>query len=80
MYKELQKELSLSPGTYDSPGLKQILSGLTSIVNGLANLRNEASDSHASIYKPAKRHAELAVNCSKSVSNFIFASLKKDTE
>lgn len=77
MYKDLQKELGLSPVDYESSGLKQILSGLTSIVNGLANLRNEASDSHATVYKPLKRHAELAVNCSKTVSNFIFASLKR---
>ncbi len=78
LYKQLQNELSLSPQDYDVPGLKQILSGLISIVNGLANLRNEAGDSHATTYKPMGRHAELAVNCSVTVGNFVFASLKKN--
>ena len=63
-----QTELKMNPKDYEPPGLKQILSGLTSIINGLANLRNNASDSHATAYRPSRRHAEL-------ISNFIFNSM-----
>lgn len=51
--------------------LKQVLGGLSSIVHGLASMRNVMSDAHAAGYKPEKRHAKLAVNASKTVSDFI---------
>ena len=52
--------------------LRQVLSGLTSVVNGLASMRNKMSDAHASSYKASKHHAKLAVNSAKTFADFIF--------
>jgi hypothetical protein len=52
--------------------LRQILSGLTSVVSGLSTLRNTMSDSHVISYKPSEHHARLAVNASKTICNFLF--------
>ena len=75
LYNRVKKVINFDPsqkGLDDT--LKSILSGLSSIINGLGNLRNEASDSHASQYKPAKHHAELAVNVAKTFTAFIIES------
>ena len=73
LYKRVQKHLNLSPGQEDlSECLRQILSGLTSIISGLATLRNEMSDSHVISYKPLEHHAKLAVNSAKTLCDFLF--------
>lgn len=72
LYKRVQKELNLHPTRTDiSETIKQVLSGLNSIVNGLAGMRNKMSDAHAG-YKPAKHHARLAVNAAKTLADFLF--------
>jgi len=73
LYKRVQKHLNLSPGQEDlSECLRQILSGLTSIISGLATLRNAMSDSHVISYKPLEHHAKLAVNSAKTLCDFLF--------
>ena len=73
LYKRVQKHLNLSPGQENlAPQLRQVLSGMTSIVNGLASLRNKMSDSHVVSYRPAEHHARLAVNSSKTLCRFLF--------
>jgi hypothetical protein len=68
----VQKELNLHPSRSDiSDTIRQVLSGLNSIVNGLAGMRNKMSDAHAG-YKPAKHHAKLAVNAAKTLADFLF--------
>jgi len=54
--------------------LKQILTGLTSIISGLAGLRNKMSDAHVASYKPSKHHAKLAVNAAKTIVEFLLES------
>ncbi|VEP16564.1 conserved hypothetical protein [Hyella patelloides LEGE 07179] len=77
LYKRVQKHLNLCPGQEElADCLRQILSGLTSIISGLASMRNTMSDSHAIRYKPSEHHARLAVNASKTLSNFIFDTNK----
>lgn len=72
LYKRVQKELKLEPSRPDiSESLKQVLTGLRSIVDGLASMRNKMSDAHAG-YKPAKHHAKLAVNAAKTLADFLF--------
>lgn len=72
LYKRVQKELNLHPSRSDiSDTIRQVLSGLNSIVNGLAGMRNKMSDAHAG-YKPAKHHAKLAVNAAKTMADFLF--------
>ncbi len=73
LYNKIKPLLNLDPSQKDiSNTLKQILSGLVSIVSGLAGLRNKMSDSHALTYKPQKHHAKLAVNAAKTMADFIF--------
>lgn len=73
LYRRVQKHLNLSPGQESlAECLRQILSGLTSIVSGLATLRNKMSDSHVISYKPLEHHAKLAVNSARTLCNFLF--------
>jgi hypothetical protein len=73
LYRRVQKQLSLDPSRADiSDTLKQILSGLTSVVSGLAAMRNKMSDAHAQNYRPRKHHAKLAVNAAKTLTDFLF--------
>ncbi len=73
--KRVQTLLNLDPARKDiSDMLRQVLSGLTSVVNGLASMRNRMSDAHAAGYKASKHHAKLAVNSAKTFADFIFDS------
>ena len=80
LYKVLRRELQIDPALCTDDNFKQILSGLISIVNGLSSVRNLMSDAHGKVkggyYKPAKRHAILAINAAKVVSEFIYSSWK----
>jgi hypothetical protein len=73
LYKRVQKLLNLEPDRKDiSDPLRQILSGLTVIVNGLAAMRNKMSDAHAVTYRPSRHHAKLAVYAATTLADFLF--------
>jgi hypothetical protein len=73
LFKRVQKLLNLHPDRKDiAEPLRQILSGLASIVNGLAALRNKMSDAHATTYRPSRHHATLAVYAAKTLGDFLF--------
>lgn len=75
LYKTLAEKLNLSPDKQTEQIFKQILGGCQSVVNGLGSLRNKHSDAHGIVkksYKPAKRHAELAVNLAGTMATFLF--------
>ena len=77
-YGRIKRLLKLNPSDNNYPdSIKQILSGLISVINGLANMRNEMSDAHNRRYKPEKHHSKLAVNCSKTLSEFLVDTLGK---
>lgn len=77
-YRRIKNLLNRDPARPNYPdSIKQTLSGLTSIVNGLANMRNEMSDAHARRYNPEKRHSKLAVNSAKTLSEFLIESFEK---
>src|SRR5207237_10541410 len=72
-YRSIQKHNILNPAQKDiSDTLKQILSGLTSIVSGIATMRNKMGDAHAQTYRPRKHHAKLAINAAKTLADFLF--------
>lgn len=71
LFKDTRKILYLEVKADMPDSVKQILSGLNSIVNGIANMRNTMSDSHATQVKPPKHYAKLAVNGSKILSEFL---------
>lgn len=73
LFKRVQKLLNLEPERKDiAEPLRQILSGLTSIVNGLAAMRNKMSDAHAASYRPSRHHAKLAVYAATTLADFLF--------
>jgi Abortive infection C-terminus len=74
LYKAVSAELRLAPGAYSEHAFKQILGGCHSVVVGLGSLRNKAGDAHGSgrrLYRPASRHATLAVNLAGSMALFL---------
>lgn len=74
-YRGVQKLLHLQTDRSDIPeSLRQMLSGLVSIVHGVAAARNTMSDAHAPEYRPAPHHARLVVNAAKTVADFLLAS------
>lgn len=76
LFNRVRKLLNLDPSRQDiSDSLKQVLVGLSSIVNGLAAMRNKMSDAHGVSYKPGRHHAKLAVNSAKTLADFLFDSM-----
>jgi hypothetical protein len=73
LFNRVRKLLKLDPSRQDiSDSLKQVLSGLSNIINGLAAMRNKMSDAHGVAYKPSRHHAKLAVNSAKTLADFLF--------
>ncbi|PFY25752.1 hypothetical protein COL47_00290 [Bacillus toyonensis] len=79
LYNRVKPYLNFDPSQEGiNEPLKQILSGLNSIVIGLGRLRSKASDAHApeaGIKRVPKHHAVLAVNASKTFTLFVLSSL-----
>lgn len=74
LYKAIQKVLKLSPADQTEERFRAILGGCTTIVKELGSVRNRHSDAHASgrrSYRPAPRHAALAVNLAGSMALFL---------
>ncbi|MGE7952489.1 abortive infection family protein [Lysinibacillus xylanilyticus] len=75
LYNRIKKLINFDPGQDGlNDSLRQILSGLNSIVLGIGRLRTKASDSHAREYKPNEHHARLAVNSAMTFTSFIIES------
>ncbi|WP_261521691.1 abortive infection family protein [Burkholderia multivorans] len=81
LFQRVRKHLNLEPSRQDiSDALKQVLSGLASIVLGLATMRNKMSDAHGVPYKPSRHHAKLAVNAAKTLADFLFDTMSYQKE
>lgn len=81
LFNRVRKLLNLDPSRQDiSDSLKQVLAGLSSIINGLAAMRNKMSDAHGVAYKPSRHHAKLAVNSAKTLADFLFDSMSYQIE
>ncbi|EPR35022.1 Abortive infection protein-like, C-terminal domain containing protein [Alkalidesulfovibrio alkalitolerans DSM 16529] len=75
MFKRVKTLMNMNEKEY--PGnnaVLQLISGITSIVNGIATLSNEMGDRHARGKKPLKHHAMLCVNSSKTICEFMTSS------
>ncbi|MEM9353289.1 MAG: abortive infection family protein [Planctomycetota bacterium] len=81
LYRRIQKKLNLEPGQTDlDSSLKQVLTGMNSVVNGIAALSNRLGDRHVRIYRPAKHHAILVVNAAKTLVSFLFETQRYQAE
>lgn len=77
LYKTTKQVLNLDPSQKDlSDTLKQILTGLTSLVSGIAGLSNKMADRHARTYRPDRHHAKLAVNTAFTFCEFLLDSFE----
>ena len=74
LYKAAATAMEIAPDQHTERIIKQILSGVGTVVGGLAAMRNSLSDSHGRgkfSVRPAPRHARLAVNAGFAVAGFL---------
>ena len=75
LYGCVLEPLNLNPkGEHLESHLRSILQGLKSLVVGLYEVANKASDRHARKYNPAPHHAKLAVNTALILCEFLLDS------
>ena len=75
LYKTTKKVMNFDSSQKDlSDTLKQVLSGLNSIMMGIGGLSNKMGDRHARTYKPERHHAKLAVNSALMFCEFLLDS------
>jgi len=74
-FKQVTKLLRLDEQRPDlDDRFKDVIRGLVMVANGLAPLRNKMSDGYARERKPARHHARVVVNASKTVAAFLVES------
>lgn len=74
LWRVVQKHLGLDPGQIANDDLKRILSGLASVVDGLGAFRTHVGSAHGRgklAYRPAPRHARLALHSAHSLVAFV---------
>lgn len=74
LWKVVQKGLGLDPTQIADDDLKRILSGLASIIDGIGAFRTHVGSAHGRgrvAYRPASRHARLAVHSAHSLVGFV---------
>jgi hypothetical protein len=80
LYKSVARAMKLSPEEHNEQVFKKILSGCTSVVGGLAELRNAYGDAHGRgirYPKPNQRHAEMAVNLAGTIAVFLIQTYEE---
>ena len=75
LWKVIRSHLSLNPGQVQDENLRKILSGIASIVDGIAGLRTGAGSAHGhdvrTRYKIEPRHARLAAHAAMTLASFL---------
>ncbi|MCA9613436.1 MAG: abortive infection family protein [Polyangiales bacterium] len=74
-FRAVAKKLRIDAERTDlDDNFKQVVRGLIQVVDGLAPIRNKASDAHARVRKPEAHHAHLVVNAAKTLATFLVES------
>lgn len=74
LYRKVANVLKIAPSDHTEEQFRAILGACTTVVKELGSLRNRVSDSHGpgrKRYRPAERHATLAVNLAGSMALFL---------
>jgi hypothetical protein len=74
LWRVVQADLGLDPRILADNDLKQVLTGLSSIVHGLGAFRTHVGSAHGrgrQAYKLAPRHARLVLNAAHSLTMFV---------
>jgi hypothetical protein len=77
LYRLTAESLKLSPSQHTEKIFRQILGGCQSVVEGLGAMQNRHGDADGTgqaVFRPAPRHAELAVNLAGSMATFLLAT------
>lgn len=83
LYYRTAEALNLAPSQHSEELFKKILGNCQSVVGTLGAIRNSHSDAHGdgkAYYKPAPRHAELAVNLAGSMAMFLVRTWENVSE
>ncbi|MEB2263611.1 abortive infection family protein [Priestia megaterium] len=81
LFTKVRQSLNLNPSDPDlDKSLKEVLSGLIKIVNGITEIRNMHGDSHLPKYKIDRHHALIVVNSAKTVVTFLFNTYEYQLE
>lgn len=80
LYRKACKELNMAPEQHTEQVFKKILSGVVSIVGGLASIRNRYGDAHGKAItqaKPSARHAEYVAHLACATADFLLKTLEE---
>lgn len=78
---KVRRKINLSPSDPAlNKSLKEVLSGLIKIVNGISEVPNKRGDSHLSEFKIDRHHALFVVNSAKTVVTFLFNTYEYQLE
>jgi len=83
LYHLTAESLNLAPSQHSEELFSKILGNCQSVVGTLGAIRNAHSDAHGdgkAYYKPASRHAELAVNLAGSMAMFLVRTWSKNSK
>lgn len=81
LLKKVQKCLNLDSGDENlADPLKQVISGLVNVVNGLTAIRNKVGDAHSNNSNLRLHHALLVVNSAKTLVTFLFDTYEYQRE
>ena len=73
LWRTASKHLGLDPSQVEDEDVKKILSGLTSVVDGIGSLRTHTGSAHGRgrrVYRLLARHARLAIHAAHSLVAF----------
>jgi hypothetical protein len=86
VWKVVQDHLGLKPDVVEDNDLRGILTGLAAIVDGVSAFRTHVGTAHGrgrKIYRPAARHARLAIHAAHTLVHFLIETwddrVKKET-
>jgi hypothetical protein len=80
VWSVVKKDLGFDTSKIEDDDLKRILSGIMSIVDGVASLHTHASSDHGAekkFYKLEPRHARLAIHSAHTITLFVIESWNK---
>jgi len=79
LYDECSQLLGLKAKEHEDPNIQALIGSIVQVALRIGSLRNSASDSHGTrigSYRPAPRHANLAVNASGATAVFLLETAK----
>lgn len=74
LWKAVQATLGFDPAQMADDDLKRVLSGLTSVVDGIGAFRTHVGSAHGrgrQAYRPTPRHARLALHAAHTLTTFV---------